>query len=237
MDGRGEDATHSAKIETNESLGSFGGHRHLEDPLNQWKDDSGEADLRLTAALARNDASEIIEALANARVLVALAKSTVEDDSFDKTSSMSIVCLTAADGRMGLLAFTSVESMTTWNSQARPVPIMGREAAIAALDEFASAMIIDLAGPSSFTLTLPDLVTLSGIDQRWRAIPLIESLLDHVGSHNPVIDIPASGPIVIMGEPGDLELWSGVLSERGDIHAFVPEGIALMEVSNHRTGE
>lgn len=237
MDVRGDDATHSAKIETNESLDSFGGHRHLEDPLIQWKDDSGEADLRLTAALARNDAPEIIEALANSRVLVALAKSTVEDDSFDKTSSMSIVCLTAADGRMGLLAFTSVESMTTWNSQARPVPIMGREAAIAALDEFASAMIIDLAGPSSYTLTLPDLVTLSGIDQRWRAIPLIESLLDHVGSHNPVIDIPASGPIVIMGEPGDLELWSGVLSERGDIHAFVPEGIALMEVSNHRTGE
>lgn len=237
MDGRGDDATHSAKIEPNESLDSFGGHRHLEDPLTQWKDDRGEADLRLTAALARNDATEIIEALGNARVLVALAKSTVEDDPLDKTSSMSVVCLTAADGRIGLLAFTSVESMTIWNSQARPVPIVGRDAAIAALDEFASAMIIDLVGPSSFTLTLPDLVTLSGIDQRWRAVPLIESLLGRVGTHNPIIEIPDSGPIVIMGEPGDLELWSGVLSERGDIHAFVPEGIALKEVSNHRAGE
>ena len=67
MNGRGDDATHSAKIEPNESLDSLGGHRHLEDPLTQWKDDRGEADLRLAAALPRNDVLEIIEVLGNAR--------------------------------------------------------------------------------------------------------------------------------------------------------------------------
>lgn len=232
VEGRGDGVINASNVQGHHAVGAFGGQRRLEDPLVQYRDDQGDADPQLMAALARGDAIMIIEALANTRVLVALAKSTAvnpsdKNASEEKTSDMSIACLRAADGRIGLLVFSSVTSLSDWNNQARPVPINGREAAIAALDESASALIVDPAGPMPFTVTLPDLVTLTGTDQRWRALALIEALLGQEGENKPVIKLPESGPVVVAGKLNDLKIWSDLLSARGDIHAFVPEGIAL----------
>ena len=68
-----------------------------------------------------------------------------------KEADMAAVMMTGADGRQALLAFSSVATMRVWNTDARPVPVWGRQAARAALDEGASAVLVDLASPT-FTL-------------------------------------------------------------------------------------
>ncbi len=211
--------------------GKVGGNQYFEDPQAKWRHDQGSADSNLIRALQQGDSWLVVEALISARVLVALAKSTlipsVHENDGGKTSDMSIVCLTASDGRVGLLVFTSVESLNMWNTEARPIPITGRDAGIAALDESASALIIDPAGPIPFTLTLPDLVALTGVDQRWRAVILIEQVLEAAEIDPPVFTLPEKGPLVIGARAGLAERIARLLDGRGDIHAFTPHGIAI----------
>jgi hypothetical protein len=215
---------------------SLGGGRNIEEPQPQWSHDQGEADPNLMQALHQEDSALIVNALSSSRVLVALVKSTVvqatQGGSGDKTSDMSVACLTASDGRVGLLAFTSVESLKLWNTEARPIPVAGKEAGIAALDESASALIIDPAGPTPFTLTLPDLVALTGVDQRWRAVAHIEQLLEAAGIGLPIFALATDGPIVIKTSPDLGERIAELLVGRGDIHAFTPHGIAIEIISD-----
>ena len=65
----------------------------------------------------------------------------------DKSSHMASVSLVAADGRRGLLAFSSVQSMAAWDPAARGIPALGATVAAGALDEGADAVLLDLAGP------------------------------------------------------------------------------------------
>jgi hypothetical protein len=60
---------------------------------------------------------------------------------------MAAVLLTGQDGRRALLAFTGLAAMQTWNPDARPVPVGLEDAAQAALDEGADALVVDVAGP------------------------------------------------------------------------------------------
>jgi len=64
---------------------------------------------------------------------------------------MAAVFMTGADGRNALLTFSSVAALEAWNPVARPAPVWGREAAQAALDEGASALLLDL-GAEHFTV-------------------------------------------------------------------------------------
>lgn len=235
MGGRGFSDSHHQSAGDLSSL-AWGGNRTLENPQERWLNDHGSADPNVMQALQRADSSLVVQALRDSRVLVALAKSSANellpDGNLDeKTSDMSIVCLTACDGRVGLLAFTSVESMKLWNPDARPIPISGRDVSIAALEESVSALIIDPAGPIPFTLTLPDVVELSGDDQRWRAVAPIQELLQTFGIESPVITMPEAGPLVIGVASDSVERVAEVLATRGDIHAFTPQGIAI-EISN-----
>ena len=65
----------------------------------------------------------------------------------DKSSDMAAVLMRGADGRLALLAFTGLEAMQRWDPDARPVPVPARTAALAALQDGAEALLIDLAGP------------------------------------------------------------------------------------------
>ena len=178
--------------------------------------------------MASGDVSRVVDLLAQARVLIPLAESEIDSGKVEKSSDMSIVCLTATDGRIGLLAFTSVNSLNDWNSQARPIPILGKDAAIAALDEGASAILIDIAGANPATITLPDLVRVTGLDQRHRVAPLLLEFCAQFGIGEPVIEIPDSGPIYLAVPSNRVEAISEALGHRSDIHAFVPAGIAVI---------
>jgi hypothetical protein len=214
-------------VPSHDAKESIGKGRSLIDPQSQWRHDTGEANPDLHQAIAKGDISSFLNLLPSARLLIPLAESEISLGEPQKSSDLAIVCMTAKDGRLGLLAFTSVDALKDWNAQARPIPIEGRDAAIAALDEGASAILIDIASSHPLTITLPDLVQVTGIDQRYRVVPLLGQLTAEFGITDPRIEIPETGPVHLVVPATSVSEISAVLRQRGDIHAFAPEGIAV----------
>jgi hypothetical protein len=136
--------------------------------------DDGGVDPVVAAALAAYDETPeaalhlaALAVLQDARVLVPVVAvlGEVELDeaglAHDKTSDMAAVLLTGRDGRTALLAFTGSASLTTWDPAARPVPVPVRQAAQAAIQDGAAALVLDLAGPVQFVIEEEDLTALA----------------------------------------------------------------------------
>ena len=123
--------------------------RSLAEPA--FPDDDGLADPRLAEALG--DDLAVFAVYGEVRVFVPIVAIVGElaSDGSDKSADMAAVFMTGADGRKALLTFSSVAALEAWNPVARPVPVWGREAAQAALDEGASALLLDL-GTENFTV-------------------------------------------------------------------------------------
>ena len=100
-----------------------------------YPDDDGAPDPRVRAALddyAAGRVSEhaVLTALAACRLLVpVVARLTAEESPGpgglrrEKSSEMALPTLIGADGRAALPAFTSMEALTCWRVDARPVPV------------------------------------------------------------------------------------------------------------------
>jgi len=141
--------------------------RNIPDP--GFPDDAGGVNPELSDALAAYDVdpdtmrNHTLSVLQGARLLVpvmAVLGAVEYDDqglAHDKTSDMSTVLMRGQDGRLALLAFTSTESLYLWNPRARPVPVPAAKAAEAAVQDDASAMVIDVAGPVTFVVEEDDL--------------------------------------------------------------------------------
>ncbi|RYE79570.1 MAG: SseB family protein [Myxococcales bacterium] len=141
--------------------------RTIPDP--GFPDDDGSGDPELTSFLARYDVDpdglhgELLTRLTAARLLVPVVAVLGEveyDDqglAHDKTSDMASVLMTGRDGRKALLAFTSNETLTRWNPEARPVPVSAGVAALSALQDKADALVVDIAGPVLFAIEGSDL--------------------------------------------------------------------------------
>jgi hypothetical protein len=139
--------------------------------------DTGAVDPRLAAALSSYDAAgpdeaadahrAVLAILRESRVLVpvvALLGEAEYDDqglAHDKSSDMAAVLMTGKDGRTALLAFTGTASLEAWNPQARPVPVGARQAALAAVQEKAAALLVDVAGPVMFVVEGDDLIAMA----------------------------------------------------------------------------
>ena len=143
-------------------------HESSEEP------DLGAADPAVVAALAGYrdrtiGAASVLAALAKSRLLVPVVAvldkaETTGGARVEKSSHMATVSTTGRDGRRGLLAFTSLESLQRWRPDARPVPAPAPAVAAAALDEGADAVVVDLAGPVQFAIESRDLQALG---ERW----------------------------------------------------------------------
>lgn len=129
----------------------------------RFTDDTGAADptLRTTLnAFAKRRAKdrEVLAALAPARLLVpvvavAEATETAPDGSTrEKHSDIALPIMIGDDGRRGVLAFTSTDTVKRWRRDARPVPALATEAAQAVRDEGADALVVDVAGPVTFAV-------------------------------------------------------------------------------------
>lgn len=111
--------------------------------------------------------AKVLAELADSRVLVPVVAvlGEVETDEaglqHDKTSDMATVLLTGADGRQALLGFTGMATMHAWQADARPVPVTLRDAARAAIQDKADAIVLDLAGPVPFAVEGEDLLRLA----------------------------------------------------------------------------
>ena len=64
----------------------------------------------------------------------------------EKVSEMALPTLVGNDGRLAVLAFTCLQSLTGWRPDARPVPVPAHQVWQAGVQE-ASAVVIDVAGP------------------------------------------------------------------------------------------
>lgn len=137
-------------------------HHSLASPA--FPGDDGRIDARLAAAFAAgSDGSDaVVGALCSVRVFVPVIALLGEVPAEgDKDADLAAVFMTGADGRKALLAFSSVEAMTAWNPEARPVPIFGHDAGRAALDEGAGALLLDLGGPQFTVVETDDLTHLA----------------------------------------------------------------------------
>jgi hypothetical protein len=79
----------------------------------------------------------------------------------DKTSDMATVLMRGRDGRLALLAFTGNEPLHRWNPEARPVPVTAQQAAQAAIQDDAAALVVDVAGPAMLVVEGDDLRALA----------------------------------------------------------------------------
>ena len=145
----------------------------------------------LTAALAAYAADparepEVLAALAEARLLVPVVAELAR-----RRPGRTVWCTTSpatwrpcscagSDGRLALLAFTGLEAMRRWNPDARPVPVPARTAALAAMQDGAEALLIDLAGPVRY---LVHRFVTTGI----------------VGYHRALTDLCSSGALITSG--------------------------------------
>ena len=213
---------HPNSVET--GLGQGAG---LGDFQSQWAADQGEADPKVCASLESGDINALLAALAPSRLFIALvAEIAGEPSEGDKNSDMSVACLVATDGRLGLLCFTGIDALTQWNPSARPVPISAPDAAEAALDENAQAIIIDLGGIDTMTLILADIVKLSGKDQRVRAVLLLRELLGEMGEQV-VFDERDDGVLQVEVPEFLMENVERIIHTNLALHSFVPAGIAI----------
>ena len=154
--------------------------RSIPDP--GFAGDDGRSDPDVAAALAAyalgDEASETTQhnatlaALQDARVLVPVVAllGEVEYDeqglARDKTSDMAAVLMTGRDGRTALLAFTATATLSAWDGSqqdgdSRPVPVTIQQAAQAAIQEQAAALLLDVAGPVMFVVEADDLRALA----------------------------------------------------------------------------
>ncbi|GAA2234227.1 SseB family protein [Rarobacter faecitabidus] len=127
-------------------------------PGSSFAADDGSADPAFAAIVrqfSEGDAplSAVIEALRDTRVLIPMLAELVSEDQtatglrVDKEAATGVVAIATPDGRKALPAFTSVATMAAWHRQARPVPAVGARAALAAVAEDWSLLVVDPAGP------------------------------------------------------------------------------------------
>ena len=139
-----------------------------------FADDDGAADPAVAAALARYASDfrpgPVLAALAGSRLLVpvmaVLGEQALGETGHvvDKSSDMAAVLMTGRDGRKALLAFTSSAALMAWNAAARPVPVAIQLAAVAACQEGAAGLLLDVAGPVRFVVQGDDLLHVAAGD-------------------------------------------------------------------------
>jgi hypothetical protein len=144
---------------------------------NPTPDDDGTAPPKLMAVITnfhQGDATEVdvVDVIRESRLLIPLlakaGETTTTDTGLtvDKTQELSIVTVTGPDGRAVLPVFSSVEAMSTWNPDARPVPAAGTRVALAAASEKTDLVIIDPLSDSEFVIRRPALWSIAQ-STRW----------------------------------------------------------------------
>lgn len=165
--------------------------------------DDGSADPALWDALTgfragRASAREVVDALRGARVLVPLVAEKGDEGvgahglAVDKTQELSIVTVSAPDGRKVLPLFSCVETLSAWDAAARPIPVAGPRAALAAAGEDTDLIVLDPTSPTEFVVRRPAVWAIAQ-DQAWEPSPespdVFLALQASVGGELAVIDL------------------------------------------------
>lgn len=136
-------------------------------PLHTFDGDDGliTAELaKVRQQLLRGEVNEagFVNALSQQRLFVpVIASGTGDAVEGDKQADISLVRLTAADGRSAMPVFTSVEALTTWHDQARPVAAETERVMLAALAEGAELVVLDPGADLTFVVRRPGVEALA----------------------------------------------------------------------------
>jgi len=122
--------------------------------IPQGSGDDGRADPRLSSALAGGSRTEVCAALVDARVLVPVTAvlTARAERGGDNGSESRLVLLQGVGGAPALPIFSSVETMTAWRRDLRPVRGVGRDVAAEAVERGLPALVLDVAGPHPVTV-------------------------------------------------------------------------------------
>jgi hypothetical protein len=119
-------------------------------------DDDGQAYQPLLAALVAANDSEIVESLREQRLfvgVVALLVSKNEDGS-EKESEMALAVI-EHDGKQVLPVFTSIDALSKWRADARPVAVVAEAAGLQVIADDMAGMLIDSLDDHSAFLGMP----------------------------------------------------------------------------------
>lgn len=123
-------------------------------PEQSFSNDDGTSPAALAEAVCNRDVPAAVSALRGGRLLVALVAQldSATAAGTEKDSHMAAAMWQRPDGRVALMAFSGVDEMSAWDSQARPLPVPAAQAAQAALEDGADALLLDrtlaLSGPA-----------------------------------------------------------------------------------------
>jgi hypothetical protein len=158
--------------------------------------DDGTADPAVRTALdayAAGHGSEhaALTALARSRLLVPVVAVLGEagEDGSEKSTQMALPTLVGRDGRRAVLAFTCLDALRRWRSDARPVPVPAASAWLAGTQDGSSAVLIDVAGPVTLAVDGARLAALAA----GRPVPLpdqdpeVLAALQAALAHEPLI--------------------------------------------------
>jgi hypothetical protein len=161
-------------------------------PLPGGAPDDGRPDPRLVAALAAAaDApspaarAQVLAALAGARVFVAVRATAAQERASTTTglreessAQMELVCVAGSAGALAVPAFADGAAVPGFADGARPVPLPGPQACAAALEQGASALLLDPTGAS--VAVLPE--ELAQLAQGWVPVAGSDGLASRRGS-------------------------------------------------------
>lgn len=118
---------------------------------NPWAGDDGQTPEEIALALSANpfDKIQFLNSLRNQRLLIPLLAELGEGEIgphgqlVDKSADLAIVAVATPDGKTAIPAFTSVEAMSKWNSESRPVPVSVEKLCLAAASEGHERVVIN----------------------------------------------------------------------------------------------
>jgi hypothetical protein len=214
-----------------ESSGYSRGHgRSLASPGN-FANDDGSPDWAIREA---PDTTALVEALRVGRVMVAVVATADEVEvvhgrAVDKTSAMSVVSMVAKDGRRGLLAFTGIDALQAWDSSARPVPVSGVDAALAALTDDCEGLVLDVAGPRMHVVPEVDVLQIAGVDQVDHARAVAHRLLVEALDSDRVSVTRSGDRLQVATDLVDARDLAAMIPPR--VLALVPAGVEIVDWS------
>lgn len=142
--------------------------RSLPDPGFAGDDGGADAGLAVALNMYADDGrrAPVLLALSRARLLVPVVAMLGEQQEIagvvrDKTADIAAVLMRGRDGRLALLAFTGTAALQAWSPDARPVPVAVADAARAAVQEQAAALVVDVASPTAFVVETAELLELA----------------------------------------------------------------------------
>lgn len=143
--------------------------RELPDP--GFAGDDGAAPAALEHALRQyavdGRAAPVLVALSQSRLLVpvvAMPGDVEVDDrglARDKSADIAAVLMQGRDGRTALLGFSGLPALQAWDANARPVPVSTADAARSAIQEQATALVLDVAGPTTYVIETAEVAELA----------------------------------------------------------------------------